>query len=143
MIRVSLMPVNCEPWNTKYELGTVTNRISGGWMTAVKMLAWRTASTAVTHPSAYMAAKTLPRSLLPEPASKANPIVVAITAIRTAPHQGTPARFGCAERFAAATDDLARCADTRRPYRFWLDVDRRRGRGARGPLVASPRLCSL
>jgi hypothetical protein len=36
LINVSLMPVNVLPWNTKYAKGTATNRISGGWMTAVK-----------------------------------------------------------------------------------------------------------
>src|ERR1700752_1738846 len=92
------------------------NRISGGWMTAVNKPDRRTSSTAVRQPMAYVVEKTRVSSLSTEPASKAKPIAVATTAIRTATNHGTPGKFGNAERWSAAAG-LARCPDTDRPYR--------------------------
>ena len=63
------MPPSWPPWNRKYAVGTATNRISGGWMTAVNIPDWRTARTAKMQPSTYDAAKTMLSSLSPEPAS--------------------------------------------------------------------------
>jgi hypothetical protein len=63
------MSVSRAPWNRKYADGTATNRISGGWMTAVNIPDWRTTSTAEMQPSAYDAAKTMLSSLSPAPAS--------------------------------------------------------------------------
>jgi hypothetical protein len=88
----------------------------------VKMPVCRTAKTASTQPMKYAAANTALSSLLPDPASKAKPIAVNVAAMSTAPHQGTPGMLGCAERWSAVTADLARCADTGRPYRLSLDA---------------------
>jgi hypothetical protein len=66
---VSLTPVSWAPWKRKYAVGTAMNRISGGWMTAVKIPAWRTASAAKMQPIAYNVAKTKLSCLSPEPAS--------------------------------------------------------------------------
>src|SRR6202042_3573365 len=98
----------CAPWNRKYEVGTATNRISGGWMTAVKIPDWRTASTATILPSAYDAAKTKLSSLFPEPASKATPTAANVTASSTAPHHGIPGIFGCAEWWSGMAADRVR-----------------------------------
>src|ERR1700716_2837831 len=122
LMSVSLMPVKWAPWNRKYEVGTATNRISGGWMTAVKVPVWRTASTAKMQPSAYAAADTKLSCLSPEPASNAKPTAVNVTASSAAPHHGTPGTLGCAERLSAVTADRVRCADTRRPYRLYIKV---------------------
>src|SRR5579875_296954 len=81
-------------------------------MTAVKTPDWRTASTAATQPTTYSAANTIVSSLLPDPASYANPTAVAVTAITTAAHHGTPGMLGWIERRSAATPEPARCADT-------------------------------
>lgn len=51
LIARSLRPWISELWNRKYAPGTVTNSSSGGWITAVKMPDWRTASTASRQPS--------------------------------------------------------------------------------------------
>ncbi len=45
------MPVIVLPWKTKYAAGTMTNRINGGWMTAVNTPDCRTASTANRQPA--------------------------------------------------------------------------------------------
>src|SRR5690242_9129299 len=96
------------------------NRINGGWTTAVKMADCRTARTAAMQPMTYSTAKALVSSRWPDAASKAKPATVAATAISTAPHHGTPGMAGWAERLSAGIDDLARSADTRRPYRLYL-----------------------
>ena len=66
-------------------------------MTAVKTPDWRTASTAATQPATYSAEKTVVSSL-PDPASKANPAAVPVTASTTAAHHGTPGILGTIER---------------------------------------------
>ena len=66
-------------------------------MTAVKIPACRTASTAATQPSTYSAEKTMVRSL-PEPASNAKPTAQPVTATTTAAHHGTPGIPGMIER---------------------------------------------
>ena len=45
------MPAILSLWNMKYAPGTATKRISGGWMTAVKIPDRRTPSTASTQPA--------------------------------------------------------------------------------------------
>ncbi|MDT5202694.1 MAG: hypothetical protein QOE52_2706 [Mycobacterium sp.] len=92
-----MRPANLPPWNNQYEPGTVQNKISGGWMTAVKIPDWRTASTAATQPATYSAAKTMVSSL-PDPASKAKPTAQPVTATTTAAHHGTPGIPGMIER---------------------------------------------
>ena len=44
------MPVSCAV-EQEVRGGTMTNRINGGWMTAVKIADCRTANTATTQPS--------------------------------------------------------------------------------------------
>ena len=73
------------------------NKISGGWMTAVKIPDWRTASTAATQPATYNPEKTVVSSL-PDPASNAKPTAQPVTAITTAAHHGTPGIQGIIER---------------------------------------------
>ncbi|MDT5087923.1 MAG: hypothetical protein QOG47_630 [Mycobacterium sp.] len=97
MITRSLTPVNRAPWKRKYAPGTAQNRISGGWMTAVKIPAWRTASTAAAQPATYSVENTMVRSL-PEPASNAKPTAQPVTARSTAAHHGTPGIPGIIER---------------------------------------------
>jgi len=63
------MPPSWPPWKRKYAVGTLMKRMSGGWMTAVKIPDCRTARTAKMQPTTYDEAKTMPSSLLPVPAS--------------------------------------------------------------------------
>ncbi|SHW20103.1 Uncharacterised protein [Mycobacteroides abscessus subsp. abscessus] len=51
LINRSLIPAILSLWNMKYAPGTATKRISGGWMTAVKIPDRRTPSTASTQPA--------------------------------------------------------------------------------------------
>jgi len=68
-------------------------------MTPVKIPDWRTVSTAATQPATYRAEKTLVSSLPePDPASKAKPTAIPVTAITTAAHHGTPGIPGIIER---------------------------------------------
>lgn len=52
LIARSFMPPSCPPWNKKYAPGTATNKISGGWITAVNTPTCRTARTADRQPNA-------------------------------------------------------------------------------------------
>ncbi len=76
----------------------MTNNTNGGCTTAVNRPDCWTASTAIRQPRTYSVANAAVSAPLPDPASNANPIRDAITAVRMAPHHGIPAISGCAER---------------------------------------------
>src|ERR1700741_2636603 len=105
-------------------------------MTAVKTPDWRTARIATTQPSTYSAAKAVVSSL-PDPASKAKPAAVPVTATTTAAHQGTPGMLGIIEQRSAATADRVRSADTRRPYRLSAERLVKTSLAARGRAIFS------